>query len=344
MNGPDQLITQITEILLGIVQQPLAPQSHIYWLYLLSTASIALVLYCLRDRVAGCVSIRKFFAYLFPTRVYLHRSTLNDLLLVFANTLLYTLFLVPLVMSTAHVSQWVWLQLHQTFGPVQQPLQGSWATFSMTVAILLAADLAFYCSHWLAHKVPLLWEFHKVHHSAEVLTPLTVFRRHPVEMIVDGSVSGIMVGVTYGVFDYLSGGTLDTCNLLGVNAGVFVFLLVGFNLQHSHIWFSYGRKLNHVFISPALHQIHHSKDPRHFDRNMGNVFAIWDWLFGTLYVPAQREHLAFGLARDEEIEFRSFISLYWRPLQGTTTRLVNATRGLCGTARSITGRYRQQPL
>ena len=53
-------------------------------------------------------------------------------------------------------------------------------------AIFLAADFGFFFGHYLGHKVPLLWEFHKVHHSAEVLSPLTNYRFHPLDRVLLG--------------------------------------------------------------------------------------------------------------------------------------------------------------
>jgi sterol desaturase/sphingolipid hydroxylase (fatty acid hydroxylase superfamily) len=52
-------------------------------------------------------------------------------------------------------------------------------------------------------------------------------------------------------------------------------------------------------MSPAHHQIHHSRNPAHFNKNLGSCLAVWDWLFGTLYVPAaEPEKLAFGVEPD----------------------------------------------
>jgi sterol desaturase/sphingolipid hydroxylase (fatty acid hydroxylase superfamily) len=66
-------------------------------------------------------------------------------------------------------------------------------------------------------------------------------------------------------------------------------------LQHSHVWLSYGPILEHLLISPAQHQIHHSRLDAHHGRNFGTTLALWDWLFGTLYVIRGREDLSFGL-------------------------------------------------
>jgi hypothetical protein len=102
--------------------------------------------------------------------------------------------------------------------------------------------------------------------------------------------------------------------VLGLNALVFAYYLAGYNLRHSSVWLSYGRAMEQVLISPAQHQIHHSSDPRHADRNFGFIFACWDGLFGTLYVPQGRETLTFGITGGEAREFDSIRRLYFLPL------------------------------
>nr|WP_305907128.1 creatininase family protein [Methylomarinum sp. Ch1-1]MDP4519854.1 creatininase family protein [Methylomarinum sp. Ch1-1] len=94
-----------------------------------------------------------------------------------------------------------------------------------------------------------------------------------------------------------------------------LFYLFGYNLRHSHIWLSYGPFFSKLLISPAQHQIHHSANPTHFDKNFGFIFAIWDALFRSLYIPKQREILLFGLGGHENKQFSSFWSLYLMPFK-----------------------------
>ena len=80
----------------------------------------------------------------------------------------------------------------------------------------------------------------------------------------------------------------------GLLAALLAFILI--QLHHSHVWIAFQGWLGRLFISPAAHQIHHSADPIHFDKNFGSCLAIFDWLFGTLHMPAKhREHLTFGV-------------------------------------------------
>ena len=67
-------------------------------------------------------------------------------------------------------------------------------------------------------------------------------------------------------------------------------------------------------ISPVQHQIHHSTNPAHFDRNMGSKLAIWDWMFGTLVLSGNIKYLKFGLGK-EDGDFDSFWKNILRPFQ-----------------------------
>ena len=108
-----------------------------------------------------------------------------------------------------------------------------------------------------------------------------------------------MVSVVTGTFFYFFKTQAIQYEVLSVNILGFLFNLAGGNLRHSHVWLSYGSKLEHLFISPAQHQVHHSADEIHFNKNYGTWLAIWDWAAGSLYVTAQKETLRFGLSKEE---------------------------------------------
>ena len=89
--------------------------------------------------------------------------------------------------------------------------------------------------------------------------------------------------------------------------------------------------LSKVLISPAQHQIHHSSLPHHHDRNFGSMFAIWDGLFKTLYIPATRENVRFGLSHQEDRKYQSLARIYLVPLAMAWQRL-NPARNRSGAA------------
>jgi len=177
----------------------------------------------------------------------------------------------------------------------------------------LLADFGFFLSHYLMHKVPLLWVFHEVHHSAEVLTPVTVHRVHPVEELVNALVGSSILAAGAATYSTLLEKDLAFVTIFGVNALTFIFFALAFQLRHSHVWLSYGPLLSRIFISPAQHQIHHSQESKHWDKNFGFTFAFWDAWFGSLYVPRSREIIRFGLPYGDPRDFSSICKLYFLP-------------------------------
>lgn len=78
----------------------------------------------------------------------------------------------------------------------------------------------------------------------------------------------------------------------------------------------------HLRIGPAQHQLHHSDDPRRYDRNCGSARAIWDWVGGSLHVPAARERVRCGLPRREQNHQRTVRSALVDPLRAGVGRLL----------------------
>lgn len=240
-------------------------------------------------------SLRGWLAFTVPWALVRHRSTLVDTKLLLGNLVFvpflrgWSALLLTLVTTSVNAAL-VWAFPREGWlDSTPLPLLG------FTVFAALATDFATWVTHVLGHRVPALWALHKLHHSAEVLTPATAFRHHPaywaVDAVVDAAIAGPALGVAYWAF----GGHVAPTTLFGVNLVYAAFQLFGGGLRHSHLWLSLGPALGHVFISPAQHQIHHSAAPRHHDTNFGEVFALWDWAFGTLYVPREHEALTFGL-------------------------------------------------
>jgi len=288
------------------------PLRRIYWLYLLSALAIAGAVFVYRRRVRGRALLQGFFTYIAPWQVFGHRSARLDYWFFYLNTVLFGLILAPLVAAPT-VATFV---AHSLGVSASAPASaGPWWSLGMTIATLLTMDLALYIGHYLQHRVPFLWEFHKVHHSAEVLTPITAFRVHPVDDLLTLSLTALFSGVVQGLFRATVGTGIADIEVLGVNVLLFAWYIFGFHLRHSHIWLAYPVWLSHILVSPAQHQIHHSSAPRHFDRNMGFIFAVWDAVGGTLYVPKAREDLTYGLYGEEPGQFASVSALYIRPFR-----------------------------
>ncbi|MBN8845275.1 MAG: sterol desaturase family protein [Sphingomonadales bacterium] len=182
-------------------------------------------------------------------------------------------------------------------GPAPALRVPAWiATSAMTLALFLAYEFAYWLNHSLSHRVGWMWEFHKVHHTAESLTPMTNFRVHPVDTIIFFNMAAVMGGLAMATTNHLLGSATQGYLLYGLNALTFLATILFSYLQHTHLWISFSGRAGRWLLSPAHHQVHHSVDPRHHDRNFGSTIAIFDRLFGTLYIPAaKREALRFGV-------------------------------------------------
>ncbi|MEM9636647.1 MAG: sterol desaturase family protein, partial [Pseudomonadota bacterium] len=229
--------------------------------------------------------------------VYLHRSNVLDIKLFFTMRAVSFFGLLSKVFFPATVAFYVlsWLS-GGAAGDFEVPPISWERSVLATLIIVLASDFCKYWAHRLHHEWKVLWSFHAVHHSADVLTPLTLQRVHPVEPLIRNLLITVIVGAIQGLLLFALIGQIDIVTLGGANAMYVFFNMLGANLRHSHIWLSYGRVMEHIFISPAQHQVHHSVAVEHHNKNYGSMFAIWDWMFGTLYVPERIEDLTFGVS------------------------------------------------
>jgi sterol desaturase/sphingolipid hydroxylase (fatty acid hydroxylase superfamily) len=235
---------------------------------------------------------------LFPKRIVESKSNQADIGYLFFNVFVFGVVFGWAVLSYQSISNGIIAGLVGLFGPVAPTTLPAYVPrLVITAMLFLSYELGYWFNHWLSHKVPLLWEFHKVHHSATVLTPLTNFRVHPVYTWVFANILAFSAAVTNGFGNYMFGETAYQYALSDTNIILVLFIHTYVHLQHSHMWISFRGMLGRIFVSPAHHQVHHSNNPKHFDKNFGSCLALWDWMFGTLYVPRkEREPLTFGFA------------------------------------------------
>ncbi|MBO6893507.1 MAG: creatininase family protein [Roseibium sp.] len=297
-------LNKVFDPLMRALFAPGLPSERLFIVYVVSAIVIAYVLYRVRKPAVG------FLRYCFPKEVFLHRSAKQDYLFYFWLALIKgALVALPLAWLGANLSEF-W---STTTGATDTPEYGFFEMAAFSVLILLAFDFGIFFSHYLQHKVPILWEFHKVHHSAEVLTPITVFRASPVDLLVTGGLVILCEGAARLLWLSVIGSAPGVVAILGINGGIFLFYIFGYNLRHSHIWLSYPTWLSGLLVSPAMHQIHHSSEERHLDKNMGFIFSWWDKLFGTLYVPKEREDFRLGLYGEVNNPFESSHEMIWKP-------------------------------
>lgn len=147
--------------------------------------------------------------------------------------------------------------------------QPDWLEF---IELFLLSDLCFYLAHRMCHAVPVLWQFHAVHHSSEQLDWLATYRVHPVDQILNS----LVIALPALVLGFSPLPILIYAMVYRIHAP---FL-------HSNVDFNLG-PLGQIFTTPRFHHWHHADQPEAYDRNFGGQLTIFDRLFGTHHKPGE---------------------------------------------------------
>lgn len=150
------------------------------------------------------------------------------------------------------------------------------------IGILLLDLIGAYLIHLIEHKVKFLWHFHLIHHTDTWIDTTSANRHHPGESILRFlfTLLGVLIIGTpmWMVFLY------QTLSLVST--------------QFNHANIKLPKKIDHllsyVLVSPDMHKVHHHYKLPYTDSNYGNIFAVWDRLFGT-YMSLKREYLIYGV-------------------------------------------------
>ena len=281
--------------------------------------AVALIALRLRRRQRR-LRLRVIMRALFPRRITFHASTGIDISYLIFNTFIFGSIFGWALFSFRAISNGTIGVLTSAFGaPAATGLPEFATRATLTVVLFLAYELCYWLHHYLCHRVPFLWEFHKVHHSANVLTPITAFRVHPVDTWLFANMMSVVVGAANGVANYAVGTTVYHYVLTDTNLILVVFIHVYIHFQHSHLWIAFRGLAGRILLSPAHHQVHHSANPAHFNKNLGSCLAVWDWMFGTLHVPAKAaERLNFGVeahGRDVQTITEAYVASFPRAAQ-----------------------------
>lgn len=298
---------------------------RIFYLYLLGAVLLAIPVYIKHTSVPYAKpqskkSILGFFRYLTPWKIYSAASARHDYVLLLFNKLLKAALFPLIVFAMAPVAIGFSNILEWLFGTIEPfALSASAIVGIFTLLLFIADDFTRFYLHYSLHKYAVLWEFHKVHHSATVLTPFTIYRSHPIENLLYAFRMTLTQGVVVGLCYYLFGPTLKMVDILGANLFIFLFNIFGSNLRHSHIRFSWGDRLEKWLISPAQHQIHHGDQPSQHHTNFGTCLAIWDRMWGLLRLSSQFPKLNFGI---KGVAHNSVMQIYLEPFKFAAYRLL----------------------
>ena len=287
--------------------------SGLAWPYLLASFTIsgAAFIYSTKNDAQTSTSFRVF---LFPRHVYRHQSAVLDYRFYVVSTLLNLLLCFPMLAGMSLLGDKMMKALLIGYVSWEPPTTLPPAyLFGAVFGFYLLHDFMNYWAHVLLHKVPMLWSFHQVHHSADVMTPITAYRAHPMEFFVTAILRTPVIGLAFVFYQNISAHDLEVTTIFGISVVSFMYGLSGFHLQHSHLPISYGPLVNRFIVSPIQHQVHHSIDLRHRNKNFGVKFAVWDALFGTLYVPKAPETIRVGLPDADPRDFTTVRKLYFLP-------------------------------
>lgn len=184
----------------------------------------------------------------------------------------------PLAFILVKSSDWA---IHSNFGVLQWlPLSQLWvkALLGLLFMDLIGAWLA----HWTQHKTKWLWRFHLIHHADQHVDTTTANRHHPGESLVRFIFTTLAIVITgapmWLVFLYQS---------LSV-------VLSQFNHANIRLPKRLDSLLSLVLVTPNMHHVHHHFVQPYTDSNYGNIFSIWDRLFGTFKYLEQNE-IVYGI-------------------------------------------------
>ncbi|MCM4160681.1 sterol desaturase family protein [Antarcticibacterium flavum] len=160
-----------------------------------------------------------------------------------------------------------------------------WAQLAI---MLVIADFIQWNVHRQLHRQPWLWEFHKVHHSVKEMGFAAQFRFHFMETIIYKTVQYIPLAmIGFGIQEFII---------------VHMFAVLVGHLNHANIGWGYGI-FGYIFNNPKMHIWHHSKalpEEHPHGMNYGLTLSIWDYLFGTAYVPHDGKDIELGFEGDED--------------------------------------------
>jgi sterol desaturase/sphingolipid hydroxylase (fatty acid hydroxylase superfamily) len=206
---------------------------------------------------------------------------------------------VLLPLSTVLPAQWAAQQHVGLLNLAGPPLLVAAAA---TVAI---RSLATYGIHRLSHAVPLIWRIHRVHHVDTALDLSTGLRNHPLELAV---VAPCLAAVTIVL-------GLEPRTLMAYEAIALPFAL----WTHANVRLRPGldHRLRLLFVTPAMHHVHHSARRAETDSNYGDVLSLWDRLFGTYKRLDERalQAVRFGLGETHDPGAASFAAQILSPLR-----------------------------
>jgi sterol desaturase/sphingolipid hydroxylase (fatty acid hydroxylase superfamily) len=156
-----------------------------------------------------------------------------------------------------------------------------WPIWAQILFFLITHDFYIYCFHRLQHRVPFLWRLHEAHHSVENVDWLSGSRSHILEICINQTIEFAPI--------ILLGAPPEMVQIKGTIDAVWGMYI------HSNINVRSG-VLQYIVNGPEAHRWHHSVEYTGYGFNYSTKLAIWDWMFGTMYLPAGKKPPGYGMA------------------------------------------------
>lgn len=186
-----------------------------------------------------------------------------------------------------------WVEGATAFHLLPTPwLSAGWSQALFSFVVL---DLMRYWLHFAHHRVPFLWSFHRVHHSAEFIDSTSGLRMHAMDFVQLSALPILLFGV---VLDTTAWAPWVVPSVLVIGALMDAFEHANIAMDMTKPW---NKAWNLVFNNPHFHSWHHTIDGHVLDGNYGNSLTIWDRLFGT-DVSRQRPPGLYGLAPWKQLQ------------------------------------------
>ena len=256
-----------------------------------------------RQRVARgkSLSVRLFLrAFLSKGMIFRSSGRVDVALLVLNSTVFPVLFGWMMISGQIFVTPTVTALTHLLGSHAPPQISAGAQAFLATLALFIAYEFGYWVDHYLSHRIPVLWHFHKVHHTATSLSIVTVHRVHPIDTVVFGGILALTGGVTAGCLEWAFAAPFNLMEIGSTNLFLFAAMIAYIPLQHSGVWLAFTGAWGRVFLSPAHHQLHHANDPTLYGSNLGSCLSVFDWMFGTLKIPsAEPQKLTFGVSASD---------------------------------------------
>lgn len=208
--------------------------------------------------------------------------------------------LIRLLVPFAGVASALWAN-ENNIGLLNQLNLSVWVELIIFVVLF---DFTIYWQHRVFHIVPVLWRFHRVHHTDEDYDLTTGSRFHPVSVLISALLKAVLAIA------------LGASAVAVLTAEILLNLTSMFNHSNIALPYTVDKALRKIMVTPDMHRIHHSQNNTEHDRNFGFNFSFWDRLFGSYLESPEKsqESMPLGIAGFTGGGTRNLLPLLLQPL------------------------------